>query len=84
MDSVHKQLEGVVADLENGKQMPLCGFCTSYGKLKMAGAKDEQVETDFGMIGLLTSDDPDIVKQIHAHADRTVKEFAAFKAAQSR
>ena len=61
--------------------MELCGFCDSYGALKQAGAKEQEITTDFGMITMLTSDDSDLVKKIHDHADRTIKEFAAFEKA---
>lgn len=84
MKEIHEKMQGVIAQLEKGKEMPLCGFCTSYGELKMAGAKSEDITTEFGMIGLLTSEDPEVIKKIHAHTDRTVKEFKKFLAAQGQ
>ena len=84
MDEVHKKMMTVVAQLEDGKEMPLCGFCTSYGELRSEGAKSEEIETDFGMISMLTSDNPEVVTKIHVHADRTVKEFKAYLEAQEK
>lgn len=72
-------MEAAGEELAAGKSMDLCGFCSSYDKLKKAGAKEQQIKTEFGMIGMVTSDDPDVVKQIHSHADRTIKEFEAMK-----
>lgn len=79
MDKLHVKMESAGEELASGKSMELCGFCNSYDKLKKAGAKEQQVKTEFGMIGMLTSDDPEVVKQIHSHADRTIKEFEAMK-----
>jgi hypothetical protein len=79
VDAIHKKMHAVGELLATGKEMDLCGFCTSYAALKRAGAKEQEIKTDFGMISMLTSDDPEVVTKIHAHAHRTVKEFAAMK-----
>ena len=79
MDDLHTKMEAKGKELEAGKEMKLCGYCSSYGKLKQAGATEQQIKTDFGMIGMLTSNDPEVVAKIHAHADRTIKEFAIMK-----
>lgn len=84
MAEVHQKMLGTAAQLVKGEELPLCGFCQSYGKLKMAGASSKDIPTQFGMIGLLTSDDPEVVKQIHAHADRTIAEYKKFLAAQPK
>lgn len=77
MAEVHEKMMAVGKRLEQGEKMPLCGYCVGYGELKMAGARIEEVKTDFGMVALVTSDDPELVKKIHAHTDKTI---AAYKA----
>lgn len=84
MDTLHNKMRAVAAKLEQGEQLPLCGFCTSYGELKAAGAKTEEIKTDFGMIELMTSDDPAVVKRIHEHTDRTNAEFKKFLEAEGK
>ena len=71
-----KDMEAVGAKLMAGEQLPLCNFCQSYGGLMMAGAKMEMIETAGGEIGLVTSTDPEMVKKIHAHTQRTIDEYA--------
>ena len=81
VEAIHKKMHAMGNLRATGKEMELCGFCDSYGALKQAGAKEQEITTDFGMITMLTSDDSDLVKKIHDHADRTIKEFAAFEKA---
>ena len=75
MKRAQKNMGAVAQKLAAGEQLPLCGFCTSYGKLMMAGVKIEQVETDFGAVVLMTSSDPEVVKMIQAHAKHTDEEY---------
>lgn len=61
---------------ENAKPSdPMCGFCLSFTELAKAGAKVEEVKTGVGQMTLITSDDPAVVKKIHAHSDRTQEEM---------
>ena len=84
MDAVHQKMKAVGEKAAKGAKIKMCGHCESYGELAMAGAKIEEIRTDFGHIALVTSDDPDVVKKIHAHTDRTVKEYAAYIAAEKK
>jgi len=67
--------------LAAGEQLPLCGFCTSYGELMMAGVKVEEVETKLGSVTLMTSTDPQVVKMIQEHAKHTTDEYEKVQAA---
>ena len=49
----------------------LCGFCQSYGKLMQAGGSEEMIKTGFGNISLFTAENPETVKMIHEHAERS-------------
>jgi hypothetical protein len=77
-----KNMEKTGQKLMSGEQMYLCGFCQSYGGLHMAGASFQTLETDVGYIDLVTSTDPEIIKKIHAHAERTIDEYKKMEAAE--
>ncbi len=62
--------------LMKGEKMDLCGFCQSYSSLMMSGAKMEEVESNAAHLTLMTSNDADVVKKIHAHLERTNAEMA--------
>jgi hypothetical protein len=81
MKRAEKNMAAVGEKLAAGEQLPLCGFCTSYGKLVMAGVKIEQVDTDFGAVVLMTSSDPKVVEMIQAHARHTDEEYEKIKKA---
>ncbi len=70
-----KKMEATGMELMSGKQMPLCGFCTSYGALMQAGAKFESIHSAAGHITLVTSTDAEIVGLIQTHAKRTIAEY---------
>ena len=74
MEAVSKEMEKQIAKLQQGQQLPLCGFCNSYGGLIAAGATFEEMKTAAGPATLVTSDDEDLIKKIHAFADRTKEE----------
>ena len=75
MAECHKKMHATAAELQTGKVMPLCGFCQSYGQLMEAGAKSTELQTVGGDIHLLTSDDPQLVTKIQAHAEKSIEEF---------
>ena len=68
MEAAHQKMEQAIAKMMGGEQMELCGFCKSMGKLAAAGAKIEKYELDAAYVMLITSDDPETVELIHAHA----------------
>ena len=70
-----KNAQATAMKLQAGEQMHLCGFCTSYGNLMMAGVSNEEVESEVGIIQLMTSNDEAVVKQIHEHAHHTIDAY---------
>ena len=82
MAACHKQMKETIQQIENGANLPCCGFCKSYGSLKMAGANIEEIDGGVGMIALVTSDDPEVIKKIHAHAKKTQEEYKKMLAAK--
>ncbi len=84
MAKCKKEMTAVLDKLKSGEKMELCGFCNSYGALVELGAKAQEIDTENGMISLLTSDKPEVVKKIQEHAKTTIKEYAALLAAEKK
>ncbi len=75
-------MKAVEAKLMAGEDLPLCGFCTSFGELMHAGAEVQEIDGKIAKLTLLTSGDEAVVEKIHAHTDRTVEEYAKMVAAK--
>ena len=71
MEKAEAGVEKTVARLEQGEQLKMCGFCQNYGKLMALGAKFKDIKTVGVNIGLVTSTDPEVVKEIHAMGKRS-------------
>ena len=72
-------MDATKKELESGKQLQLCGFCQAFGKAIQDGAQEENVDGSFSKIQLITSDDPEVIKQLHDIADRCSKEMKAMQ-----
>jgi hypothetical protein len=74
--SVHaKMMENVAkakSDIAAGKKVEMCSFCEGMGDLEKAGATHQVIPTSTGAVSLMTSTDPDVVKKIHAQADKAI------------
>jgi hypothetical protein len=68
-----KKMEAAIEKAKSGEKMEFCGACESMGKLMEAGVKSKEIKIANGMIHLMTSDDPALVKQIHEHAKKTIE-----------
>jgi hypothetical protein len=73
-DKMMQSVAKVKADSQQGKTTALCSFCESMGELNKAGAKQQEIKTGTGAISLITSMDPEVVRKIHAHADKAIAE----------
>ena len=69
-------MDEVGKEMEQGKQVYMCGMCEAYGALMMKGAQWEVVESGNVFVTMNYSDDPEVVKEIHAMTDRTKAEMA--------
>jgi len=70
-------MQKVAEGMAGGEMPSMCGHCSSYGEFMMAGVSPQYVKSEVGDILVWTSDDPEMVKKLHAFGDRTVKEMAA-------
>jgi len=67
--------------MEKGEMVPMCGMCTAMGSLMMKGAKWEYVETQYGDVQIMTSDNEEVVQELHAFTDKTNAELAKMEEA---
>jgi hypothetical protein len=68
-------MEEVGKRMEKGEQLPMCGMCTAYGEVMMQGAKSEEIKSGNLYVSIMYSDNPEVVKKIHAMTDRTNEEM---------
>lgn len=67
-----------------GKKASMCGFCAAMDGLAEAGAKTEEVKTDFGKITLITSNDEATAKKIQDVAKKSQDETKKMIEAMSK
>jgi hypothetical protein len=53
----------------------MCGSCMALGACMMKGPKQEYVETAHGDVWILTSDNPELVKELQAWVERNKVEM---------
>jgi hypothetical protein len=76
-EKVNQKMAATGEKLMKGEQMHLCGMCTDFGRIMMTGkVKSDELHTEGGHIWTVTSTDPEVIKMIHAHCDRTNAEYA--------
>jgi hypothetical protein len=75
-------MDAAAQKLQAGEPMQLCNFCQSAGALMMQGAQMEQFETEGGTVMLMTATDPEVIKKIHKHGQRTIDEYSKMLAAE--
>lgn len=73
--TAHNNMTATAQLLMKGEQMELCGSCTALGKCMMMGAKQEYVETSSGDVWIVTSDNPEVVADLHKWVERNHAEM---------
>ena len=71
MDQVKDAMNKAISKVVAGEQLEMCQHCTGYGTLMAAGATLQELDTVGGEVGLFTSSDADVVRQLHEFADKT-------------
>jgi len=83
-DKANKAMEKLGNDMMPGKvnpmQVKMCGSCSAFGQLMMAGVKTENIDGEAADVMIITSDDPAMVAKLHEYADRNNKEMAEMMA----
>jgi hypothetical protein len=87
-DTVSAKMMQAIAKLEadpaKAEEAQLCNFCESMGELHKLNAKMQHIDTLTGAIHMATSDDPTIVKKIHAMADKAIAEQKKMQEQEAR
>ena len=78
-------MQKVGEDMAKTGNMPaMCGHCTTYGELLMAGAVEQEFNSDVAMAFMMTSDNPEVVKKLHAFAEKNNTEMAKWDAERAK
>lgn len=87
-DEFAKAEEGmkkVIEDMQKtGTQPQMCGHCTTYGELVMGGVVEAQYNSEVAMAYTMTSDNPEMVKKLHAFGDKNNEEMAKWAAEKAK
>ena len=75
-EAASMEMQKVGEEMEKTGTMPqMCGHCTKYGELLARGAKSQEFNSDVAWAYMMTSDDPDLVKELHAFAEKNNAEM---------
>jgi hypothetical protein len=72
----HMDMAACQKKIQAGEAVTLCGSCTALTNCMMKGAHYEDVQTKNGDIAVITSDDPKVVAELHAWAEKNKAEMA--------
>ncbi|MCH7592581.1 MAG: hypothetical protein IH989_07380 [Planctomycetes bacterium] len=75
--AAHLRMSETGERLMKGEQMDLCGSCTALGMCMMRGVKQEYVETMNGDIWIVTSDNAEVVADLHEWIKKNKEAMAA-------
>jgi hypothetical protein len=77
--TAHANMNKTAERLMSGEQMELCGSCTAMGECMMKGVSQEYVETSSGDLWIVTSDNPEVVAELHEWVKRNQAEMKQAK-----
>jgi hypothetical protein len=80
----HAKMQDVVARLQKGEVLDLCGSCSALGQIMMKGVKQDYAETQHGDVWILTSDSPAVAAELQAWAKRNTDEMTKLKSASAK
>lgn len=73
-------MQKVIDRIMAGEEVPLCNSCKAMNMIYMKQPKVETFLTKHGDVTVMTSDDPELVVEMHAWAKRTNEEMAKYEA----
>lgn len=80
----HAHMEGIVARVQKGETVALCGSCQALFQLMPKGVEQEFVETEHGDVWILTSGNPAVAAELQAWAKRNNEEMAKMMSASKK
>lgn len=75
-NEMNEKMDQTAEKLMAGEKLYLCGSCEQFGSFIMRGANMEPVALQNGEVMLLTSDNEDMVAEMHAYVDKCKAEMA--------
>ncbi len=74
----NEAMEKIGMEMAQGKHMDayMCGSCQAYGTLMMKGVKFDMVHAKGADIMVISSDNPEVVKEIQAYTQKNIDELA--------
>ncbi len=79
-EAAQQNMKGVIADLQAGKQVPMCQHCQKIGEFAMKGVKMQDIKTAGGpIISLYQSSDTAQVKEIQDFGARSAAFAKAYQ-----
>jgi hypothetical protein len=82
--AAHADMMAVVAKLEKGEKLDMCGSCMTLGATLAQGVSQDYVETSTGDVWIVTSAKPEVVTQLQSWAKRNTEEMAKMSAAPAK
>jgi hypothetical protein len=73
-------MQKVIDRIMAGEEVQLCNSCKAMNMIYMKQPKVETFLTEHGDVTVMTSDDPELVAEMHAWAKRTNEELAKYEA----
>ena len=73
--TAHIDMMAAGKKMQDGEMLPMCGSCTALGACMMKGLNMEYVETSAGDVMIMTSDNPELVKEVQAWGTRNTEEM---------
>ncbi len=78
--TAHADMMKVIAKIEKGEKVDVCGSCNALSACMKQGAKQESVQTSTGGVCIMTSAKPEVVAQLQTWAKRNTEEMAKMSA----
>ena len=68
----------VIAKMQSGEEVYVCGSCTELGACMMKGASQQHVMTSTGDVMLMTADNDELIAELQAWNKRNQEEKKTF------
>jgi hypothetical protein len=80
----HMKQQEVFARLQQGEPVQLCGSCAALSQILVKGVKQDYADRKHGNVWVLTSDKPEVAKELQAWATRNGEEMAKLKSTSTK
>lgn len=74
-ETAHAKMKTAIDKVMAGEKADMCNMCLGMGAFFQKGAEAENVKTNNGEISITSSDNAEVVAEIHAWVERTTSEM---------